>query len=452
MSRKVAATIFALALAAMPSVSPVTAATAQVTILARHLWQTTGIKVHAGDVIAITASGSWTWGGDSNVGPDGDPIDNYNAFDLFQPFDFFSQARVIAYIGKSPVQKHWGDGGFFPQQSGYFSIGSGQTFIAPYDGLLWVGMNDAAVTESRDDNKGSMIVNVATGALADRTAPTITINAPASVYLQHQNVLADYNCTDPDNAVATCVGQVAAGATADTSVVGPHAFTVVSTDSNGNTSSSTTGYVVTDTNSAAVTPTGGNFEQTYLSTRSPYHQFFLTNPQASAISISNIAVQGDFEIAGTNCGTTLGARKACRISVDFRPTLTGTGRGELDVTASVGVVPVPLWGVGTLVKAAPAALAFADQAVSTTSAPMILTVTNNQGQAFKIVQAVATGDFALDPSGSCKTTGGMLKVGKSCTIAVTFAPTATGARTGSLTVHGSTAISPVTVSLTGNGT
>ena len=122
------------------------------------------------------------------------------------------------------------------------------------------------------------------------------------------------------------------------------------------------------------------------------------------------------------------------------------------IDPNVGVVPVPLWGVGTLVKAAPAALAFADQAVGTTSAPMLLTVTNNQGQAFKIVQAVATGDFALDPSGSCKTTGGMLKVGKSCTIAITFAPSATGARTGSLTVHGGTAISPVAVSLSGNGT
>ncbi len=451
MARKSLATVFALALAPLFAASPAAADTAQVTILSKHLWQTTGITVHAGDVVSISASGSWTWGPIYRVGPDGDPIDNFNAFDLFQPFDFFSQARVIAYIGSDPLQKHWGSGGFFPQQSGYFSIGSGQTFIAPYAGPLWVGMNDGAVTKSREDNKGQVTVNISAGALADPTGPDIAITAPAGVYALNQNVIANYSCSDPDDAVATCAASVASGSPIDTSHIGPFAFHVVATDSNGNTSSANGSYVVVDTSSAAVMPTGGAFEPTYLSNRSPYHQFFLTNPQPSSISITGIATQGDFDVAGTNCGATLAAHKSCKIAIVFRPTQTGTARGELDVTASVSVAAVPLWGIGTLVTAAPGALAFGDQAAGTTSVPMLLTVTNNQEQTFKMTQVVLTGDFIRDPSGTCNANG-MLKTGRSCTIAVTFAPTATGARTGTLIIHGGTAIDPVTVSLSGNGT
>lgn len=96
MSRKIFA-VLALMLAGIASQA--SAGTVQVTILSKKLWAKTGVQVHAGDLVTITAAGSWTWGADYQVGPDGDMTDDYNAFDLFQPFDFFSQARVIAYVG-----------------------------------------------------------------------------------------------------------------------------------------------------------------------------------------------------------------------------------------------------------------------------------------------------------------------------------------------------------------
>src|ERR1700749_3095431 len=145
-------------------VSPALASTTKViTIFAGNLWKNTAIAVHAGDAITVSATGRWSWAADESSGPDGDPVDDFNAFDLFEPFDFFSQARLIAYIGADPKQGHWGDGSFFPQTSGYISVGSGQTFIAPYSGKLWLGMNDGAETEGVGHNTGAVHATVTVG-------------------------------------------------------------------------------------------------------------------------------------------------------------------------------------------------------------------------------------------------------------------------------------------------
>jgi hypothetical protein len=447
MSRKIFA-VLALMLAGIASQA--SAGTVQVTILSKKLWAKTGVQVHAGDLVTITAAGSWTWGADYQVGPDGDMTDDYNAFDLFQPFDFFSQARVIAYIGKYPLQKRWGDPSFFPQQSGYFPIGSGETFVAPYSGPLWVGMNDAAVSKSKADNKGQMLVTITTGN-PGTSGPSIAVASPSGTYAVNQPVTSQFACSSTEASVTQCTsGGLASGQAINTAVPGHYGFSVLAKDSNGNYASKTVGYVVADASSAAVTATGGVFPPTFMGMHSLVQQFVLTNPQASPITISGITTQGAFT-ATNNCGTTLNAHKTCHINVTFQPDTVGTDRGELDVAASVTVTPVPLWGIGTEVRETPNALSFPDQAVGTTSAPMTVTLENGQPTALGISEIVASGDFTLDPSTTCPSNGHMLKPGLSCTIAVTFTPTVTGARSGGLVVHGGTAIDPVTVSLSGNG-
>jgi hypothetical protein len=445
--RKALAALLALAFI---GVSAASAGTVQVTILSKKLWAKTGVTVHAGDLVTISATGSWTWDPAYRVGPDGDPSDDYNAFDLFQPFDFFSQARVIAYIGKYPLQKRWGDPGFFPQQSGYLSIGSGQTFVAPYDGPLWVGMNDAAVTEAKADNKGQMLVTITTGN-PGTSGPAIAITSPSGVYALNQAATTQFSCSSSEADITQCTSSgLASGQAVDTTSAGHYAMSVLAKDSNGNYSSKTVGYVVADASSAAVTPTGGNIPPTYMGARSLVQQFILTNPQSAPITISSITTQGAFT-ASNNCGTTLAAHKTCHINVTFQPDTVGTDRGELDVAASVTVAAVPLWGIGTQVRETPNALAFPDQAVGTTSAPMTVTLENDQPTGMAISQIVASGDFAIDPSTTCPSGGHMIKSGRSCTIAVTFTPNASGARSGGLVVHGGTAIDPISVSLSGNG-
>ena len=83
-------------------------------------------------------------------------------------------------------------------------------------------------------------------------APTITLTAPGdgAVYATAAVVHADYACT-PDGTtnapVNSCDGTVANGATIDTATAGTKAFTVTSTDDNGETSTVTSTYVVDGT-------------------------------------------------------------------------------------------------------------------------------------------------------------------------------------------------------------
>ena len=104
----------------------------------------------------------------------------------------------------------------------------------------------------------------------------------------------------------------------------------------------------------------------------------------------------------------------------------------------------------TKVSLSPTSLTFGNQAVGTTSAPQTATLTNTGNATVTITSITITGtnkgDFA--ETNTCGTT---LAEGASCTISVTFTPTATGPRNGTLSVSDDASGSPQTVSLTGTG-
>ena len=94
----------------------------------------------------------------------------------------------------------------------------------------------------------------------------------------------------------------------------------------------------------------------------------------------------------------------------------------------------------------PTSLTFANQAVGTSSAAQTIALTHELSTTLNPTIATS-GDFK--ESNTCGTS---LGPGLSCTISVTFAPTAAQTRTGSLTVTDNAANSPQTVSLSGTGT
>lgn len=98
-------------------------------------------------------------------------------------------------------------------------------------------------------------------------------------------------------------------------------------------------------------------------------------------------------------------------------------------------------------SASPASLTFGGQAPNTTSAARSVTVTNSGAVAASISSITAVGDFA-----QTNTCGSSIAAGASCTISVTFTPTASGTRPGTVTVTGNAANSPTTVALSGTGT
>src|SRR5207244_3854652 len=159
---------------------------------------------------------------------------------------------------------------------------------------------------------------------------------------------------------------------------------------------------------------------------------------------------GDFNQTNT-CAATVAQNSTCSITVIFTPTATGTRTGAFTVTSSGAGSPqtISLSGTGVLPPAlgvTSSSLIFANQRTGSTSAGQSVTLTANNGAINGISVAAATGDFSRTTT--CTAT---LAQNSTCSIAVTFTPTAAGTRTGAVTVTSSGAGSPQTISLSGTG-
>jgi parallel beta-helix repeat protein len=122
---------------------------------------------------------------------------------------------------------------------------------------------------------------------------------------------------------------------------------------------------------------------------------------------------------------------------------TGWPAGQL---SDFEVFPAVGGSSGPALSANPASLTFGSQALNTTSGAQPVTVTNTGTAAAAVSQIATTGDFA-----QTSTCGSSIAAGASCTVSVTFTPTASGTRAGSLTVASNASNSPTTVALTGTG-
>src|SRR5207253_501563 len=91
-------------------------------------------------------------------------------------------------------------------------------------------------------------------------------------------------------------------------------------------------------------------------------------------------------------------------------------------------------------------LTFGNQNLNTTSVAQSVTLTNTGTVALSVTSIVASGDFM-----QTNTCGTSVAAGANCAISVTFTPTATGTRTGAITITDNAAGSPQSVNLTGTG-
>src|SRR5205807_1410748 len=136
----------------------------------------------------------------------------------------------------------------------------------------------------------------------------------------------------------------------------------------------------------------------------------------------------------------------------------GARTGTLSLTDNAGGSPqiMTLSGNGTApgVGLAPTSLDFGNQLLATTSAPMTVTLTNTGAAALTINSFAPSGDFAATSTGAsaCPTSPATLAAGGTCTINVTFTPTASGARTGTLSLTDNAGGSPQIMTLSGNVT
>jgi hypothetical protein len=278
----------------------------------------------------------------------------------------------------------------------------------------------------------------------DTTAPAIDITAPSTVYRQNQKVDARYSCTDSNYPVESCNGTVANSSRVNTSSTGPQGFTVLAVDSSGNSSSRDVVYFV---GSAGLAPQSLVYPpQDVVSSTSQKVTMF--NRQSSTLNISSIATSGRIGnpfTDTTTCGPTLAPLKGCAITVTFNASAIGARQGSLNVTTDAGSFSIPLVAYGAPAILHPASVTYATQTVGTTSAPREIALENYLGEALNISSINLTGDFAL-ANNDCPVPGELLHT---CTIGVTFKPTAVGKRTGTLIVQANYPTAPVAVKLTG---
>ena len=190
-----------------------------------------------------------------------------------------------------------------------------------------------------------------------------------------------------------------------------------------------------------------------VGTTSPAQNLTLTNTGSGSLSLSSIVASGDFA-ESDNCGTFVAAAGSCTISVTFSPTATGTRNGSITFTDSASNSPqiYNLTGTGTPASGPVAnlstnALSFGNQTVNTSSAAQTVTLNNIGSTTMSITSITPSSQYSeTDNCGTSVIAGG------SCTINVSFAPTATGNQPGTLTISDNAPGSPQSVTLSGTGT
>ncbi len=198
-----------------------------------------------------------------------------------------------------------------------------------------------------------------------------------------------------------------------------------------------------------VTPALLQYSIQQVGTTSPPQMALLRNMGSSPLLISSITVNGDFAETD-NCGSSVPAAASCTFSVTFTPTGAWTRSGSIEVQDDAAGSPhfVNLSGTGSggTAALAPASLVFPTQPVGSSSAAQNVTLTNSGNAALNITSIQATGDYAQ--TNACPAT---LAPSFGCTVSVIFTPTASGMRSGTLSISDDAYGSPQVVSLTGTG-
>jgi hypothetical protein len=206
----------------------------------------------------------------------------------------------------------------------------------------------------------------------------------------------------------------------------------------------------TDAPAAALSPALLTFDSAQqVGTPSAAQPVTIIDMGSAPLTVTNATMTGDFSMQN-NCGTVSPAGGTCTIQVAFTPTATGTRTGTLTITDNSAGSPrtVELTGQGAVTTAtvAPSSLTFGSQLVGNTSSAQTITVTNPGPLGLQISHVQASGDFS--ETNNC---GTALAPGTSCTVNVTFTPTVTGSRTGTLTITDNAPDSPQTVAISGTG-
>ena len=212
-----------------------------------------------------------------------------------------------------------------------------------------------------------------------------------------------------------------------------------------------------------------SFPATIQGTSSASQSILVTNSGTASLHIPATGVAlsgtnpGDFSQTNSCSGSTVVVQASCVIMVSFQPTAAGTRGAEVLISDDAPNSPqsVSLSGSGVLasppaasaVTLVPSSLNFPNAYEGVPSSAMSITVTNSGTAALNvsangvILAGANPGDFSETDTCSAST----VAIGTFCTIAVTFQPTAAGARTAQIQISDDAPNTPQTVSVSGIG-
>jgi hypothetical protein len=206
--------------------------------------------------------------------------------------------------------------------------------------------------------------------------------------------------------------------------------------------------------SYALSESALTYANTQVGSASAVQAVSLTNVGTATIHVLSVSAPVDFTTT-TTCATLLPGA-VCTLSVAFTPTAGSSttlrsGAVQLLTDASDSLEYISVMGTSSAapLTLSPAALDFGTVNVGANDS-VALTVSNTSTTPVMFTTASATGDYAVS-SGTCPASGSSLAGGSSCTLNVTFTPTATGTRTGTLSLATNATPLPLTDALTGVG-
>lgn len=171
----------------------------------------------------------------------------------------------------------------------------------------------------------------------------------------------------------------------------------------------------------------------------------MTPPAAASVTGSG------FSFVSTTCGASVAVGESCAITVRFSPTNNSAYSGSLVVVTGAGAKTAALIGQGLQATgiANPSSLNFAATQVAQTAVTQAVTVSNTGNTPLNITGvSISTGATDFAQSNNC---GSTLANGSSCTVYVAFTPSATGTRTGTLSMTHDGSGGVTNVSLSGTG-
>jgi hypothetical protein len=199
---------------------------------------------------------------------------------------------------------------------------------------------------------------------------------------------------------------------------------------------------------AYVVPKTADFPAQLLNTPSAAQSVVLQNTGTGPLHVASVVATAPFTQTN-NCNASIAPGAGCTVLVSFTPTATGSASGSLTVNDNAGQQTISLAGTGSTTTAtvtvSPASLLFPPQLLNTKSGGLVVTIMNTGKTAVANSGVTITEDFARTTTCTAS-----LPASKSCTVTVTFTPTAAKLRTGTLTINLATGARTVALSGTGS--